>query len=357
MRTKRGKLSVFSALAALSLLVLVQTKLVTSRTESAAGARTVVTPVGKPVLSKTAVAISARPEDRRLGAGQNRKEIVEGLQHCFRKEQVKIELGFEQLRYGEKYWQTELGEKQLLELDRVRVAQLTRLTGEMNAMLDELSEGELGETMTLAPIFDAGHAGPNVTFLSPESRASVEQLIAKHAQQGMVDAARLLAEVEPLLTADEMAQYRQWNAPERVLLRSQLVGFDATENEFEAVAQWPGFVNQGNSEAGDGEQAELKLASRIGIQRLADLIRLRDPEVQTAVHDLHRLGLPLDQAESLAAFRSQGIGEIQQVWSDPVLPSPEKEERVRQLQQAYRARIAATFELSATSPDETDLMP
>jgi len=266
-----------------------------------------------------------------------------------------MELEIEQLRYGEQYWQDELGEKQLLELDRIRTSRLAKLTTELNAMLGEL--GEPGEAMALTPIFAAERAGPNLAFLSPSSRAGMEELIADQAQHGTVDATRLLADAAQILTASELIQYRQWNAPEQALRRNQLVGFGATEEEFKAIGQWPNFVNQGNAETGDDEQAELKLAAEIGVQRLAELIRLRDPEMQTAAHDLHRLGLPPAQAEWLAGVRSQGLGEIQQVWSDPVLPAATKEEQVRQLQQAYRTRIAATFALSATSRDETDLMP
>jgi hypothetical protein len=101
----------------------------------------------------------------------------------------------------------------------------------------------------------------------------------------------------------------------------------------------------------------IRLAAQIGVQRVADLIRLCDPEIQTAVHDLHRLGLPVDQAESLAALRSQGIGEIEQTWMDPTVSPAMKELRVRQLLGDYRTRIAATFQIAANSPEQTDLLP
>lgn len=306
---------------------------------------------------KVAATNSASQNKIETAIGRKRGEIGEALRLYFGKEQVRVELEIEQRRYGNFYWQTELGEKDLIELDHIRAARLRELTLEMNAMLDDLEAGDPGTRMTLTPIFDAGHAGPNVGFLSPDSLARMEELIADLAQHGPVDASRLLAGAQQILTPDEMALYRLWNAPENGLLRNQLVGFNATEDEFNAISRWPGFVNQGNSETGGEEQAELTLATQIGVQRLADLIRLRDPEVQTAVQDLHRLGLPLEQAEPLAVFRSQGVGAIQQVWSDPALPSPAKEERVLQIQQSYRAGIAALFRLSSMSPDETILMP
>jgi len=289
--------------------------------------------------------------------GMDRAEIVRALRSSFRRDQIGVELAIEQRRYGRDYWQTEKDGRQLRELDRVRSVQLDRLAREMNALLGQLCGDAAGESMTLAPIFDSAHPGPNLSFLSAESRAKVEELIAEQWMEDISDSAGLLSKIETVLTGTEMAHYREWNSPEHARLRNQLVGFNATKNEFNAIAQWPGFVNQGNSPSGDDEPAMIRLAAEIGVQRVADLIRLRDPEIQTAVHDLHRLGLPVDQAESLAALRSQGIGEIEQTWMDPAVSPAMKELRVRQLLDDYRTRIAATFQIAANSPEQTDLLP
>jgi len=58
-------------------------------------------------------------------------------------------------------------------------------------------------------------------------------------QAGAVEAAALLESVGPILTADEMTQYRQWNMPAMALLRNQLVGFNASEDEFNAIPIGP----------------------------------------------------------------------------------------------------------------------
>lgn len=324
--------------------------------------KTVAVPALAHAVSPAARSIARTAADRRNPAwaevcrGQSRAEIARLLTTYFRREQVEAELALEQTRYGRGHWQTELGGKHLLALEQTRVALVTRLQAEANELLDEMSGGDTGPALALTPLFGPERAGPNVAFLSAASRARLADLIAERAAGGGVDAAGLLTDARSFLPPDELAQYARWNAPEAALLRKQLVGFDAREEEFAAIARWSNFVNQGNSATADDRRAELALADQIGVARLAELFHLRDPEMQTAVHDLHRLGLPLDRAEWLAACRAQGARELSALWSDPILPSAAKEEQVRELQQAYRARIAATLALSSTI-DPADLMP
>ena len=356
MKTATGKFRWWLALGAAGLLVPIFTVRIVPQGALKIVGLSTARLTNKPGLRSTADVHLLHSEKYRALIGIERGKIAQELRASFRRDQVRMELVIQQRRYGRDYWQTEASEKQLRELDRIQSMQLRGLAREMNELLDGLCGDKSDEIITLAPIFDASHPGPNIGFLSPESRAKVEELIAEQSLHGLPDAAELLTKMETVLSGKELVQYRQWNSPDHGLLRNQLVGFNATEGEFNAIAQWPGFVNQGNSST-DDDQVMLELADRIGVQRLADLIRLRDPEIQTAVHDLHRLGLPLDQAEALAALRGQGVSEIEQTWTDPTVPSAMKELRVRQLLGDYRARIAATFQIAANSTDQNELLP
>jgi len=49
---------------------------------------------------------------------------------------------------------------------------------------------------------------------------------------------------------------------------------------------------------------------------------LKDPALQTALRDLQRLGLPLAEAEWLAATRTRAIADIREIWQSPALTTP-----------------------------------
>ena len=247
----------------------------------------------------------AHPGGRERPAGatrESRRQMAEALKARFLREQVRAELDLQQRRYGEGYWQSELGNRQLLELDEIRAAMLKRLNAEANAALDAQCPGEAGDPIVLPPLFGADRPGPNVTFLSPPSREKLERLIADQSASGPVDAARLLDAARQVLPPDEMAAYQQWNAPEAALRRGQLVGFNATEDEFNAIAQWPNFVNAGAPDGGEDAGAELALADRIGVERTAELIQpARSGNANRGAGPAPpRTTVPLDQVRRLA---------------------------------------------------------
>lgn len=263
---------------------------------------------------------------------------AERIRAYFRREAARAELALEPRRYGAHYWDTEASgpEVHALELERVLILQ------QLNAELAERLPPGSGPGEALAPLFGEGRPGPRVDFLAPAAQTRIAELLAGSPELA-ADRAALLERVRPLLTEEDFVRFQDWNSPTSERLRRQLVGFQTSEAEFTALAAWPGFVNQGNGGFAEDAHAEAALADRIGVERTAELFRLRDPDVQTAVQDLHRLGLPVERAEWLAAQRGDAISRMQQVWADGGLAAEAKATRVEALRQAYAAQLAAAL--------------
>lgn len=281
-----------------------------------------------------------------------RAEAVRRIVARFRRRQVAAELRLEQERYGPHYWDSEATGPEIRSLELRR----SRLLQELNAALAAaLPPGGNGDTIALTALFGEARGGPRLDFLDAAAQARVEDLLAA-APDLAADRPALLDRVRDLLAPDQRAQFQDWNAPESALLRRQLVGFGASQVEFDAIARWPDFVNQGNAGLAEDAPAESRLADEIGVARVADLIRLRDPEVETAVQDLHRLGLPVDRAEWLAAMRGEATSRMQQVWADGALTADAKETRVEALRVAYATQLASAL-APGRAIDQAGLLP
>ncbi|WP_438480251.1 hypothetical protein [Oleiharenicola lentus] len=284
-------------------------------------------------------------------------QTLAALKTYYRREQIKAELAIEQRRYGANYWETELGAKALHALQAERLARLNELNAEMSGVWREMSFASAETTSALTPLFSPESAGPNVSFLSLASREKVETLIVAAAQRGPIKPADLIDQLRTLLPADEFADYVKWNAPAAALRRMQLVGFHASEKEFNTLAQHPDFVNPTSGQSTEPALSASELEILIGAARFAELNQLRTAERQTAVHDLHRLGLPLDYAKWLQDFRAQAVTTLQAVWQEPHTPDAAKAARVDQLQHAYRLSLLATLSPTGAAFDETELLP
>ena len=279
----------------------------------------------------------------------SRAEAAKLLLGYYRREQLAQELELEQTRYGSHYWEPEPGVATLQDLQLRREDLLKRLGTEMNALLAEMAPGETGEALRLEPFFTIDRAAPNLGFLSAESRAKMAGAIAA----GQVEPEKLLETAREILSENELQQYLSWNAPASSALRNRLVGFEAHENEFNAVLRWTQATDAGIGAA----QARAELEQGLGAVRLAEFERLQEPVMKTAVLDLQRLGLPLDQAAMLASIRRQAVEHLQDVWSDPRVPDAQKGNRVSQVQAAYRLAIAAQLQLSTDDGAAAELLP
>lgn len=283
----------------------------------------------------------------------SRAEAAKLLQGYYRHEQLEQELELEQTRYGSRYWEPELGVAALQDLELRREDLLKRLGTEMNALLAQMAPGETGEALSLSPFFTIDHAAPNLGFLSAESRAKMVAAIATDGENNPLEPEKLLDAARQVLSAGELQQYNRWNAPASAALRNRLVGFEADENEFNAVLRWTQATDTGIS----ADQARADLEQSLGGARLAEFERLQEPVMKTAVQDLQRLGLPLDQAGMLAGLRRQAVEHLQEVWGDQRLPGTQKGVRVREVQAAYRLAIAAQLQLPADDGSAAELLP
>jgi len=116
-----------------------------------------------------------------------------------------------------------------------------------------------------------------------------------------------------------------------------------------AILQWQGAAGSERE-----MQARDELAKSIGPGRLAQLDRLTDPAIHTAVQDLHRLGLPLEAAGWLADFRLEAAAQLQQSWRNPRMTAAQKQEEVGMMRNAFRTELAAQMKLP---PETADLLP
>jgi hypothetical protein len=281
-----------------------------------------------------------------------RSEAAALVKALYRKEQLTRELDLEQLRYGRHYWESECNGPELAKLQQAREAMLRELNAEANRVLHDLYPGEAGEAIALAAIFDVERAGPNLTFLSPELRARFEAEIFAHDGDAdrRVDRERCQEIAQRVLPTGEMDLFRRWNEQPAAALRNQLVGFSPTENEFVAILSDTRLTEEDRLTSG----VVLRLETLLGAERFAEFLRLKDPAMRTALHDLQRLGLPLAGAEWLATTRTRAIADIAEIWRSPALPDAIKQQRVAQLERVFGEAIAAKLGLPESSLDGID---
>jgi hypothetical protein len=287
---------------------------------------------------------TATASENAFAAAPSRTEVVAYLQHVYRQEELARELELEQERFAAEYWQSDRSGPTLDQIRARRTEMIRLLSAEANAVLGSMCPDESGAPIELAPFFDDDHPAPNVRFLSPESRRT---FVAALFASGPANSEQLTALAAQTLSGAEFDTFWKWNDRAAVALRSQLVGFEPTETEFLTLLNH----NRAFDPSAD-DNGSNALAAALGPQRAAELRLLEAPDIQTAVHDLDRLGLPLSSAQWLADLRQQASAAIQQIWSDEALPSTLKAERVRELEQSYGQTIASKLGLQASTLDE-----
>lgn len=302
-------------------------------------------PVPRPVqVASTAL---ARGDDPRLVSVRaasvaprlSRREVVEFVRAQYRQEQLSRELDLEQQRYAGNYWEAGLDGRELALLQRARETMIKELADEANQVLRDLLSGEGSEVLSFSAFFAADRPGPNLSFLSAASRARFEREILGRAS-GASDEADWLARVaERVLSPAELADYHRWNDSAAAALRERLAGFDPTEAEFLAIQR---------SAAGTDDS---DLATQLGAARFAEFNAIQATAAQTALHDLRRLGLPLENVGWLALTRAQAVESIQAVWQNAAVSDREKRAQVERLERAYGAMIAARLSLPAAALD------
>jgi hypothetical protein len=293
----------------------------------------------RPASATTASAVA----EVRAAPRPTRAEAARFLAAQYRREQFTRELALEQQRYGAEYWDAEGDGPALARLARLQAATRAELEREANAILAELFPGETGDPLELPPIFDADRRGPNVSFLSGAARSAFE---AAAEEAGDFSPAALQRAAARTLVPAELELYARWNDPAAAALRDRLAGFGATETEF--LALWRGAATDGSMPAAPdaGDLPALAPARR------AQLRALETPELRTAVHDLRRAGLPVNDAGWLALTRTQATTAIQAVWRDPAIAVDAKPVRVAQVEREFARAIALRLGAGGVALDE-----
>jgi hypothetical protein len=271
---------------------------------------------------------------------------VNYVRQYYAKEQLRLELALGQERYRGQYWQAEPEWPELQRIEARRVAAIRELTVEMNELLAEICPGETGEPLRLTPFFNLDQPAPNLAFLDGPAREEMETAMLGLATAASLGSDHMMAAAEEILSEEEFLEYSRWNAPVAASLRNRLAGFDPDEGEFTAILQWQAAAGS-DQEAG----ARAELERRLGSERLARLDRQIQPEVSTAVQDLRRVGLPLDQAAWLADIRSRASLDLQQLWSDPQTTDSQKQAQVGFLLAVFRMKLAAQLGPRAAGAD------
>lgn len=283
-------------------------------------------------------------------ASASRQDIIDGVLAVYRKTQLNRELELEQQRYGTDYWKPDRNGAELAALRTRREAMLRQLSEEANRAIAAYFPNESVEPITLRPMFNDDEPAPNVTYLSPTARARFEEALLR-----LPDIDRRKADEQALqvLSGSDLEWYHRWNDRNAVALREQLLGFDPTEREFNALLQ----QNRVLGEAGDSYGGGFALEGQLGRERLAQLEALSSPAMHTALQDLNRAGLALANAEWLAATRQRAATEIQQVWQDTTLSDPAKAQQVSALQRQYGAAIDARLGRRGSTLEEMGRSP
>jgi hypothetical protein len=272
-----------------------------------------------------------------------REEVVTFVLATYRKELFTRELELEQRRYGHAYWKSDRSGAVLAQLRADRTTLIAELTAEANDVLAATLPKDRPATITLAPFFDDDHPGPNVGFMSAESRARFE---AQVLASGTAAPENLATIATDILAPAELALYHAWNDHANAALRTILIGFDATEAEFLTIR------DAHATESANDPAVAAKLEATLGHDRYIQLVQLESPPLQTAVQALNRLGLPLANASWLASTREAATAAIQQVWQDKMLPDAAKADRVALLQRELGQAVATKLGVPGSDLDE-----
>lgn len=293
---------------------------------------------------RAALPAEARPAPVGWMAGDARREpprdredaeVATRRREELQRELLRQEIDLEQLRYGAGYWEAELAPADGAVIEEARA--------ELRAALAR----ELGSAEALTAYFGPEQAAPCLRFLDAAARERLLEAFARAAHDAPLTTATMLEAARACLSPDDFARYREWNAPEAVALRESLAGFAPTQGEFDAIRSW-------TTPEGVAEDA---LRTALGAERFAAWRAQNEPEMQTALREIRRLGGDTADAEWLRAERGRLIAALGAVWSDPSLPDEAKAARAAALKRAGREALAARWASGDPAAADFDLLP
>lgn len=297
---------------------------------------------------------------RRRGMAESSiQEIItkELLDHR-RREQYRTELSVEQGRYAPHYWETPPPIETTADLERARQKALAQLDQEVAAQLQDLFGPAAALPPAASPFFGPDHPGPKIDFLSSASRQRLEETLFSQDPDGRMSAVDRLSLARQVLTPDEFDLYAKWNSPAAVSLGSELVGFGASQPEYDAIYRWQTVADSEEGFASEEARTEAdnQLKVALGPDRYAAFAHRQDPAFQTVVQMLNRWGLPAASADTVLSLRQSAISAMTAIWRDPNVPDEQKAALVEKTRQQYRQQITAQLGLPPGLVPDDDLL-
>jgi len=296
--------------------------------------------------------------DRGLDEDGIREIITNELKGGYAREQYRMEMLLEQARYPKHYWEPALPVEAVYELERTRQGELARIDQELNGTLTELFGADATPPPARAPFFSPDSPGPKIDFLPDAAQKQLTDALWARDPDGRMSSVDRLDLARQMLTPDEFALYTKWNSPASTALSSQLVSFQPTQAEYDAIFTWQSVADSADGFPNEQARAEAanELKAALGDDRYAAFQHLQDPAYQTVVQVLNRWSLPLSKADAVLALRQSAISAMDAVWQDTATPDEEKSARVEKLRQQYRQQITDQLGVPAGLVPDDDLL-
>jgi hypothetical protein len=300
----------------------------------------------------------AELRSRGVAESRIRKIITDELRGGYRREQYRIELLIEQARYPQHYWESPPSIESIGQLEQLRQNELAQLGREFDDDLKDLFGADAAAASTADPLFGPDNPGPKTDFLSAASQQRLEEAFLAQDPDGKLSSVDRLNLAGQLLTPDEFGLYAKWNSPYAVALGSQLVGFQPTQAEYDAIYRWQSIAGseQGFPSAEARTEADNQLETALGAGRYAAFEHLQDPGYQTVVQMLNRWSLPLTQADTVLSLRQTAVSAMDAIWQDSKIQNDEKAALVEKTKQQFRQQITDKLGLPAGLVPADDLL-
>jgi hypothetical protein len=284
--------------------------------------------------------------------------ITNDLRDRYRREQYRTELLIEQARYPRHYWESSPSIEMQFELERARQGGLAQLDQELNATLKDLFGEGAALPSVREPLFGPENPGPKMDFLPAASQDRLAEALFAQDPAGRMSSVDRLTLAGQLLAPDEFELYAKWNSPYAVALGSQLVGFQPTQAEYDAIYRWQSIAGseQGFPSAEARADADNQLEAALGAGRHAAFEHLQDPGYQTVVQMLNRWSLPLAQADPVLSLRQSALSAMDAIWKDANTPDDQKPALVEKVRQQFRQQITDKLGLPAGLVPDDDLL-
>ncbi|HZP61297.1 MAG TPA: hypothetical protein VFB27_13330 [Opitutaceae bacterium] len=297
---------------------------------------------------------------RRRGVAESSiQEIItkELLDHR-RREQYRTELLIEQGRYAPHYWESPPSIETAADLERLRQSALAQLDQDTAGQLKDLFGTDAAPPPADAPLFGLDHPGPKIDFLPSASRQRLEETFFSRDPDGRMSSVDRLDLARQVLTPDEFELYAKWNSPAAASLGTELVGFGASQAEYDAIYRWQTVADseEGFGSAQARTEADNQLQVALGSDRYAAFQHLQEPAYQTVVQMLNRWGLPASSADAVFSLRQSAVSAMAAIWEDPNVPDEQKAALVEKTRQQYRQQITTQLGLPPGLVPDDDLL-